>query len=122
MPSVIKNIKGRSVRRPLKIIQPFVLVLESSYLFIDTHLPPLVHPYLLADQCQIYASSANEEEETTTHFLLQCSALSAARCEHLLPIMQIFHHFQINIDPEIITKYIIDQTHINNLSTVDNTL
>ena len=100
-------------------IQPFVLVFNRVKL--------LVHRYPLATSCTGREISnicklCNKEDETTTHFLLQCSALSAARCEHLLPILQIFRHFRISVDPEAITKYIIDPTHIDNLSAEDNML
>ena len=52
-----------------------------------------------------------ESEETITHFLLICSKLSQTRFEHLNFILHIFQWHGISIDPENMTKYIMDPMH-----------
>ena len=63
----------------------------------------------------MYANYAMKRRKQLLIFCCSVVPWVLLGCEHLLSIMQIFRHFQISIDPEIITKYIIDPTHIDNL-------
>ena len=52
------------------------------------------------------------EAETTAHFLLQCSALSHIRIPYLIRIMQYAQKHQISVDPDSLTRAILDSTYM----------
>ena len=59
-------------------------------------------------KCQL----CKEDPETTTHFVLQCSILAEARRPYLPHILNMCRYKQISIDPETLTRVILDTTHL----------
>ena len=61
-----------------------------------------------SDTCPL----CKEDPETTTHFILQCSKLSATRLPYIRRIMDTCRNQKISVDPESITKIVLDSTHL----------
>ena len=62
-----------------------------------------------------------EEPETTTHFLLQCSTLSLVRLPYISRILDLCRQQSISIDPETLTRIILDSTHLPIPNTIHET-
>ena len=54
----------------------------------------------------------NTDAETTAHFLLQCSSLLTTRRPYLHRIMDTCRRQGVSIDPETLTKIVLDTTHL----------
>ena len=53
-----------------------------------------------------------EEEETTSHFLLQCPALREARRPYLMRILCTCRQLGLSVDPDTLTKTVLDTTNL----------
>ena len=62
-----------------------------------------------------------EEPETTTHFLLQYSTLSPVRLPYIIRILELCRQQTISIDPETLTRIILDSTHLPIPNTMHET-
>ena len=61
-----------------------------------------------SDTCPL----CKRDPETTTHFILQCSKLSATRLPYIRRIMDMCRNQNISIDLESITRIVLDSTHL----------
>ena len=61
-----------------------------------------------SDMCPLCSA----EPETTTHFLLHCSRLSAVRAPYMTHIMSTCRQQKVDVEPENITRIILDSQHL----------